>query len=571
YRDWFGRPVVSALPEDAIVDGLTRAAEGGLRTALLAGDLRGLGRRRAMRLLDRLAALELPLVLQIELFFMADYIEAFTRATRNGGLRLTLSPESASRKVRAIVSRGKDYSNEQIKDLARIHQDLGAMFLLCMFFALPHQTADQVRRDSDFIAEVLEIAPTSTGFMQEPMLFVDPGSPIYRDPGHFGYTIHARTLSDLKTHLTRPYWTGAIGFETQWMSRRELIESVFSVFERTTELHYRHAHADASQFLFTRGAVAAHRAVVTALEQEGDLYVTGEGADALVDRLIEEHVPEVHRGDNNLKDYAGHEAARRGGRLMHALFPGTTDLLLGRAADPTELAAAFEAGADALDTLLELRHPMTELPRSIARPLRAIADRVTPPLPPRVVVDLAAFELACCRLATPSSRAPMEQIAAGIHRTQPMDDFVTGIEEMHDEMQRPPLDRGLSETSPSSLREPDGGTALEPALRTHSLRADDRVRLQPQAAILTTRYPVHQLAQTDLGDVLEREGTFVIAVSRGGVALYEQEAATLLQALCKGPRQPTRAIPGDPGPRGLRLLEVFLNRLADRGVIESAG
>ncbi|MFC1705318.1 B12-binding domain-containing radical SAM protein [Planctomycetota bacterium] len=520
YRDWFGRPQVAAMDPADIVNQLLRAADKGCAAALLAGDLRGLGRRRAERLLERLAAEELPVMLQNELFHMPDqhYLQLWERATRNGGVRLTLSPECSDQDVRARLSAGKDWGNDEVLTLAKTFEELGIHLLVCMFFALPGQRRDHILRDQEFLREVIEAAPQTATFMQEPMLFPDPGSAIFCRSRELGFRISTTSLATVRAHLERPYWTGAIGYETDWITKEELVDTIFDIFSRNQDLHHEYGDNDTSAYLYGQRALAAHREVFEELRAAGVPWVDSPGAAELVDRLVARHLPPIYRTDNNLKDDDGYALALASGKVPHSWFPTVSELLLGRGVAPARIARAFEQGGLTDEGFAgpPSDGPFTGLPPGLRQTLADLAGSAVPSLPGDFVLDLAAFEFALW---------PRGQVRQ----------------------------------------------ALKSDAGSRAVCADGLVALAPGAAILELRYPVFDLSHTELEDVLSREGRYVTAVANARSFTYEAEAEALLLGLREGPQRPVDLLPGDPGPQGMAALARFLAELTRIGVVVVPG
>jgi radical SAM superfamily enzyme YgiQ (UPF0313 family) len=420
YGDWFERPAPSGIDPDLVLDHLRRGAARRYPVAFLAGDLRGMGERRANRLLDALAADPLPIEVQNELYFAPsrDHLERLARATRLAGCRVSLSPESSSREVRAAVSPGKAYDNATILETVRMCADLGLKLSLCFFFALPGQDRDAILRDLDFIADAVALAPATTAFMIEPMLFVDPGSRIFREPAAHGFTISMDTLARIRAGLERPYWTEAIGYATRWLPRERLADTILDVFAGTNRLRLEFGHVDLAQHVHVDAAIAGHRRIVA------DLRALGRApADADVAPLLERHLAPEHRQDNNLKDYAAPArlAAMRSARrapggyalglsevgAIDAIEVGTRiELAPGAQVVPAGAAAALHAGGKALRLEGEAAQLLLALARGgPARPLDVLG-------PPPAPEDARALEAFLDRLARLGAIRPAGAVAA---------------------------------------------------------------------------------------------------------------------------------------------------------------
>ena len=70
--------------------------------------------------------------------------------------------------------------------------------------------------------------------------FIDPGSRGFEEPERFGYRLFARTLEEHRQLLVQPTWEHILNYETQWMTRRELVDATYDAAERLNELKVRY-------------------------------------------------------------------------------------------------------------------------------------------------------------------------------------------------------------------------------------------------------------------------------------------------------------------------------------------
>jgi len=534
YGDWFDRPAPTGIDPDNVLDHLRRGAAQGYPVAFLAGDLRGMGDRRARRLLDQLAAEQLPIEIQNELYFAADrdYLERFAKATRRAGSRISLSPESSDEAVRAQVSSGKSYPNETILETVRMCADLGVRLSLCFFFALPGQTRDSILRDLEFIDKAVALAPETTAFMLEPMLFVDPGSRLFREPEKHGMTIRFDTLARIRDGLRAPFWTEAIGYETRWMPRRAMEETILDAFQGTNRLRFKHDQASLSQHLHVAAAIDGHRRIVGALRDLGR-----PPTDEDVGALVAAHLSPAHRSDNNLKDYNAHARLAAQGLVPHAALPTTTGLLIERGVPRGDVAASLAHGR--VDDALEAD--------GLAPALRATLERLAaltrPALPAPFVVGLASFERAVARAKARKEallRAALGPAGGAMGLTQPPTPggYASG------------LVRGLGAVGASAHALAEAGyqrsvTGAFPAgvAGALSVTVDSWLEVSPDAVIAPLDWPLFDAQRLEPEALLARPGRYAAVLAPAGTMALEGEPADLVRGIAAAARlgKPVRA------------------------------
>jgi hypothetical protein len=57
--------------------------------------------------------------------------------------------------------------------------------------------------------------------------FVDPGSKVFENPQKYGYRMFYRTLEEHRQALKSPSWKYMLNYETEWMSRDEIVTSTY--------------------------------------------------------------------------------------------------------------------------------------------------------------------------------------------------------------------------------------------------------------------------------------------------------------------------------------------------------
>ena len=62
--------------------------------------------------------------------------------------------------------------------------------------------------------------------------FLDPGSRVFEEPERFGYRLFARSLEEHRRLLVQSSWEQILSYETEWMTRAELVDATYDAAER---------------------------------------------------------------------------------------------------------------------------------------------------------------------------------------------------------------------------------------------------------------------------------------------------------------------------------------------------
>jgi B12-binding domain/radical SAM domain protein len=231
------------------------------------------GMRRCREIFDRLARLELPNELILELFFPAngDFFSMVERSVKSWSLEMTI--ESHDEELRRV--NGKfPFSNEMLEStiegaLAHGCRKLDLFFMV----GIPHQTYGQAMEAVDYYRHLLErfgnggkvhayVSPLSP--------FLDPGSRAFEDPS-FGYQVRYRTLEEHRQALTQISWKDMLSFETEAMGREEIARASYRVAGELNELKYKHGLIDAATYAAVSHSLVAAEAVLTEIDRTATL------------------------------------------------------------------------------------------------------------------------------------------------------------------------------------------------------------------------------------------------------------------------------------------------------------
>lgn len=153
-----------------------------------------------------------------------------------------ISPESHDPKVRKAF--GKSYGNEELEASIEAFMKSSCKRLDLFFMVgLPYQDYQSVMETVEYCGDLLQkyggkkklmpiIAPLAP--------FIDPGSRLFEEPELFGYRLFFRTLTEHRQAMLMPTWKLRLNYETQWMTRDDIVRATYDGTMRLTELKAAH-------------------------------------------------------------------------------------------------------------------------------------------------------------------------------------------------------------------------------------------------------------------------------------------------------------------------------------------
>ena len=70
--------------------------------------------------------------------------------------------------------------------------------------------------------------------------FLDPGSLGFEQPERHGYRIQFRTLEEHRQALVAPSWKYSLNYETEWMTRQQIVDTAYEAILRLNGLKARY-------------------------------------------------------------------------------------------------------------------------------------------------------------------------------------------------------------------------------------------------------------------------------------------------------------------------------------------
>jgi B12-binding domain/radical SAM domain protein len=191
------------------------------------GDIRQPGGDYADRFLWSLKAAKVKAPIVLELFAPAtsDFFKKINAAIPNYNIQW--SPDSTDENVRRAF--GKGYSNKEVESTIEAALDNGCRrFDLFFMIGLPRQTYSSVMQNASYLRGLVkDFGNRLVPFISPLAPFVDPGSKAFENPELYGYKLSCQTLEEHRRLLRRPSWKYMLNYETQWMSKDEIVMSTY--------------------------------------------------------------------------------------------------------------------------------------------------------------------------------------------------------------------------------------------------------------------------------------------------------------------------------------------------------
>jgi len=129
---------------------------------------------------------------------------------------------------------GRHYDNQALEDSIEAALATGCKRVDVFFMiGLPKQTPASVSETMRYCEQLLTRArelgcdKRLHPYVSPLSPFLDPGSRAFENPDKYGYRLFCRSLEEHRQALLAPSWKRTLNYETQWMTRDELVESTY--------------------------------------------------------------------------------------------------------------------------------------------------------------------------------------------------------------------------------------------------------------------------------------------------------------------------------------------------------
>jgi B12-binding domain/radical SAM domain protein len=242
-RNVYGRQKVAFRSPEALAHDIRSIARWNRGPVFVLGDIRQAGMDYAYKFLQLVKGVNDQLMFEVFgpalrefLFKMAEAAPRFT---------LELSPESHDERVRAAF--GRHYSNAAMERTIEDALAVGCQrFDLFFMIGLPQQTYDSVMDTVGYCEHIMEKFNAGTDnprvipFISPFAPFLDPGSKAFMHPEAYGYRLFHHTLEEHRQALVQPSWKYVLNYETEWMSRDEIVAATYEAALRFNRMKARY-------------------------------------------------------------------------------------------------------------------------------------------------------------------------------------------------------------------------------------------------------------------------------------------------------------------------------------------
>ena len=200
---------------------------------IILGDILQAGEEWASRLLRALKPLNITNHVAFEFFAPPPRKLLEEIADSLSHFNIQMSAESHDENVRQRF--GKNYDNASLEATIQSAFELGCLrFDLFFMIGLPEQTTESVRGTLDYCDRLLgslqpEHVKRLHPFISPLAPFLDPGSEAFENPEQLGYRVLYHSLEDHRRAQLSPSWKYVLNYETEWMTRDEIVDSTYDV------------------------------------------------------------------------------------------------------------------------------------------------------------------------------------------------------------------------------------------------------------------------------------------------------------------------------------------------------
>jgi B12-binding domain/radical SAM domain protein len=254
----YGRREVAYRSPESLAHDIKSIARWNRGPVFVLGDIRQAGMEYANTFLDKVKGVNDQLMFEVFGPASRPFLEKMAEAAPK--FTLEISPESHDETVRAAF--GRHYSNAGLERTIADALDVGCQrFDLFFMIGLPHQTYDSVMATVDYCETIMEKFNAGTDdprvipFISPMAPFLDPGSKVFMNPEAYGYRLFYRTLEEHRQALVQPSWKYVLNYETQWMSRDEIVAATYEAARRFNRMKARYGLVSQEQAAATEARI----------------------------------------------------------------------------------------------------------------------------------------------------------------------------------------------------------------------------------------------------------------------------------------------------------------------------
>lgn len=296
YRTICNRSRPAFRSPEVLVQDILRIQDFSNAPIFLVHDVRQGGKHYAERFVELLSRATIENELVFELFFPAgdEFFARIAKAVPRFSVELTLeSHVEALRRLNGKFACTNDQVEATLASALRNGVNRIDVFFMV---GIPKQTSDDALGSADYCRSLLErfSGDKRLWFFIAPLgPFLDPGSLAFEFPERYGYKRLCRTLEDHRRALTAPSWKHILSYETDSMTRAEIVDATYEAGSRLAKLKLDYGIIDDATYRELESRIAASRRVLAEIDE---ILTLPEGAEqdarfAAVRRTVKELFP----------------------------------------------------------------------------------------------------------------------------------------------------------------------------------------------------------------------------------------------------------------------------------------
>lgn len=233
------RPHPAFRSPDELARDITRIRRLSRAPIFLINDLRNGGHKYSRRILALLekARPDNEIVIELCSPVKDDYLEQVGRSLPRWSVEITL--ESHDERIRRSNKRFACSNDEIVETIGKALENGVRRVDIFFMVGLPGQSYEDAVSFDGFCRELLErfAGDRRLEFFVAPLApFLDPGSAAYEDNDLHGYRLRFHTLEEHRAALMAPSWKEMLNYETDSMTREEIVTAAYEAMRRLTEL-----------------------------------------------------------------------------------------------------------------------------------------------------------------------------------------------------------------------------------------------------------------------------------------------------------------------------------------------
>jgi B12-binding domain/radical SAM domain protein len=238
FRKCYNRSKPAFRSPEAIIHYIKQISRFSNGPIFILGDLNQAGKEYASQVLSLLQKNRVKNQFILELFYPASREVLRQMSLACPDFCLEISPESHDPAIRKII--GRPYSDKDLEQTLSNALDVGCRRLDVFFMiGLSRQTPQSVMATIDYCEHLFKRfhGDKRLSLFISPLApFLDPGSLGFEHPERYGYHILFRKLEEHRQALVSPSWKYSLNYETDWMTRQQIVDSSYEAILRLNQL-----------------------------------------------------------------------------------------------------------------------------------------------------------------------------------------------------------------------------------------------------------------------------------------------------------------------------------------------